>query len=95
MAGRDRSLDLKYRRNGHRTIRKAYQQRMDEGKVYRCWRCRRVLDPNAWDLGHDDNDPNLYRGPECRPCNRAAGARKGNATRARPSQPRPPRRMDL
>ena len=48
----------------------------------RCWRCGLpILPGQPWDLGHDDDNPALYRGPEHAKCSRAAGARKGNARR--------------
>jgi hypothetical protein len=41
-----------------------------------CARCGIELVPGEkWDLGHDDDDPSLYAGPEHAACNRAAGAR--------------------
>lgn len=47
-----------------------------------CWRCGRpILPGQPWDLGHDDDNPALYRGPEHARCSRQAGARKGNARR--------------
>jgi hypothetical protein len=48
----------------------------------RCWRCSLpILPGQPWDLGHDDDNPAVYRGPEHARCSRAAGARKGNARR--------------
>jgi hypothetical protein len=48
----------------------------------RCWRCGYpILPGQPWDLGHDDDNPALYRGPEHARCSRQAGARKGNARR--------------
>lgn len=42
-----------------------------------CWRCGEHITPDQlWDLGHDDRDKALYRGPECRPCNRATSGRR-------------------
>jgi hypothetical protein len=47
-----------------------------------CWRCGfPILPGQPWDLGHDDDNPAVYRGPEHARCSRAAGARKGNARR--------------
>jgi hypothetical protein len=48
----------------------------------RCWRCGLpILAGQPWDLGHDDDNPALYRGPEHARCSRQAGARKGNQRR--------------
>jgi hypothetical protein len=44
-----------------------------------CWRCGYRIPPGSlWDLGHDDQDRSVYRGPEHRRCNRAAAARAKN-----------------
>jgi len=51
----------------HQRLRAEYQWLMDHGEPYNCWRCRRpILPGQPWDLGHDDYDRNLYRGPEHR-----------------------------
>lgn len=65
----------------HDRLRATYQQRMDAGERFTCWRCESLgkphsIDPNTWDLGHDDHDRTAYRGPECRSGNRATAARK-------------------
>ena len=33
----------------------------------------------AWDLGHDDYDRSIYRGPEHARCNRSAAASRGQS----------------
>lgn len=66
----------------HQRERQRWQRIIDrEGAT--CWRCRRPIPigSRSWDLGHHDQDRTRYMGPECPPCNRAAGARKGNARR--------------
>src|SRR3954453_9917742 len=41
-----------------------------------CWRCGKlVASHHAWDLGHDDMDRTIIRGPEHAGCKRSAGAR--------------------
>jgi hypothetical protein len=63
----------------HQAIRRALEPYVPGS---RCWRCGRpILEGQPWDLGHDDDDPTLYRGPEHARCSRQAGARKGNARR--------------
>lgn len=59
----------------HRKRRAALAHRVEAGLVD-CWRCRRRIEPGEpWDLGHDDDDPRIYRGPEHRACNRATAGR--------------------
>lgn len=70
--------------HAHRRLRAALAPVVATGTVV-CWRCGLLIAGDApWDLGHDDEDPTRKtKGPEHRgPCNRAAGARKGNAKRA-------------
>jgi hypothetical protein len=48
----------------------------------RCWRCSQPIAPDQpWDLGHADDDPNVYRGPECTDCNRSTSTRRKNERR--------------
>lgn len=59
----------------HRKLRARYQRRMDAGERFACWRCGCDINPRAWQLGHDDLDRTLWRGPECPPCNLATAGR--------------------
>jgi hypothetical protein len=62
--------------NAHQKLRKRIATLVARGGAV-CWRCRRPILPGTpWDLGHDDYDRRVYRGPEHRYCNRSAGARK-------------------
>ena len=61
---------------GHRKLRNAYARRMAAGETFTCWRCGATINPDAWHLGHDDNDRSIYRGPECIPCNLATSTRR-------------------
>jgi hypothetical protein len=66
----------------HKLLRKQWAPLVATGEV-RCWRCREFIAPGEpWDLGHDDHDRTLYRGPECRKCNRSTAARNGADQRA-------------
>lgn len=60
----------------HDRLRAAYQRAMDRGRRFNCWRCGKPIDPNAWDLGHDDADRSVTRGPECVKCNRGTASRR-------------------
>jgi hypothetical protein len=60
----------------HRKLREQVAKLVVAGAAT-CWRCGRSIAPwEPWDLGHDDWNRSVYRGPEHRSCNRAAGARK-------------------
>lgn len=51
----------------HQKLRAEYKQRMAKGEQFTCWRCGLLVDPSMpWDLGHDDHDRSIYRGPEHR-----------------------------
>lgn len=59
----------------HRRLRARWARKVATGTVA-CWRCGERLNPlEPWDLGHDDNDRSITRGPECLPCNRGTATR--------------------
>lgn len=71
----------------HRALRSQLTLSVEAG-VVDCWRCGKRIKPgSAWDLGHDDHDTTVYRGPECHGCNRS--------TRSRAAKARPRRRWVL
>jgi len=60
---------------GHQALRRAWAPIVATGRVD-CWRCGlRIRPGKPWDLGHDDRDRNVYRGPEHRECNRGTMAK--------------------
>ena len=60
----------------HRALRRRLAITVASGRAV-CWRCGLVILPgSSWDLGHDDHNRSIYRGPEHRHCNRSAAARK-------------------
>lgn len=74
----------------HRRLRVVWAARVAAGGVC-CARCGGVIVPGSrWDLGHTD-DRSGWVGPEHASCNRAAGARVGNARRGRQRLGRPSR----
>lgn len=73
-----RARAAKYRSVEHKRQRAAGQALVDAGVAY-CWRCRGWIAPGSrWHVGHDDDDPTMYRGPEHASCNLKAAARKGS-----------------
>jgi hypothetical protein len=51
----------------HQTLRAGYVARMAAGEQFMCWRCGGWINPALpWDLGHDDHDRTITRGPEHR-----------------------------
>lgn len=78
----------------HQTLRRYWTPYVNAGLVT-CWRCNRLIQPGTpWDLGHDDHDRSVYRGPEHAHCNRSAAALKGNKSPKRKHgatwRPQPP-----
>jgi len=63
--------------HAHRSLRKAFIPEVLAGKAT-CWRCGEPIKPDeAWDLGHDDDDRTMYRGPEhANRCNRSEAGRR-------------------
>ena len=59
----------------HQAVRADWKLDVDALRV-NCWRCGELIVPDyslkcdGWDLGHDDLDRSVYRGPEHRACNR-------------------------
>ena len=76
---RDRARGTRQERGydaAHDRLRADYQARMDQGEAFECWRCAELgrphrVDPGDWHLGHDNDDRNVYRGPQCPPSNLA------------------------
>lgn len=60
----------------HDRLRRRWAPRVARG-VVDCWRCgERITPGQPWDVGHDDVDRAITRGPEhADRCNRAAGGR--------------------
>ena len=76
---RDRARGTRQERGydaAHDRLRANYQQRMDRGERFACWRCNKPINPQAWVLGHDDFDRSIHRGPECPACNYATSGRR-------------------
>lgn len=70
-----RGYNAEYRRQ--RTLAR---QQVDQGGVT-CWRCRQPINPGEpFDLGHDDNNRDIIRGPEHPKCNRATNTRRARTT---------------
>lgn len=66
--------------SSHQAERKRWEPLVQAGGIV-CRRCDQPIEPAApWDLGHND-ERTAWTGPEHQACNRAAGARAGNANR--------------
>lgn len=58
--------------------RRVWVRMVATGEV-NCWRCLSPILPGAaFDLGHDDNDRSIIRGPEHPGCNRSAAGRSAH-----------------
>lgn len=74
--GRKRKTSARGYGSAHQKLRKQLAPEVEAGGV-RCWRCGDPIRPGErWDLGHDDHDRNIYRGPEHVACNRSTANRK-------------------
>lgn len=62
----------------HDRRRRALVARINAGETIRCIDCGVRLTPATLDLGHTE-DRSGYRGPQCAPCNRSDGGRRGRA----------------
>jgi formate-dependent nitrite reductase cytochrome c552 subunit len=72
--------------NTHQQLRKRVAKQIAAGTAV-CWRCGQpVLPWMLWDLGHDDYDRSIWRGPEHRHCNRSAAATRNNRLRGKRSK---------
>ena len=83
MASRPRAVRDRATRYGpeYRKVRAQWAPMVAQGQVT-CWRCGEFIPVGAaWDLGHDDGNAGVIRGPEHARCNRGAAARKVNAMR--------------
>lgn len=79
----------------HQRARRRAARLVAAGNAY-CWRCLAAgrsreqawIAPDApWDLGHDDRDRSITRGPEHQRCNRGTSSRR--PPRARPVEQHP------
>ena len=62
----------------HDALRAQWAPRVATGTV-KCWRCGQTIPAGTpWDLGHDDTDRRVHRGPEHPACNRSAGGRQAH-----------------
>jgi hypothetical protein len=84
------STNSRGRTTAERGYGRAHQQRRAQlAPIVRsgratCWRCGKQIGANEpWDLGHDDHDRSIYRGPECRRCNRGTMKRASHSRRRR------------
>jgi hypothetical protein len=74
--------------------RREWEQRIAAGERVLCWRCldehgvKTVITVDTpWDLGHDDADRAIVRGPECRGPNRATSSRRPSKYRKAEQHP--------
>ncbi|MFV8319925.1 hypothetical protein [Mycobacterium sp. 23] len=69
----------------HQKARQKLKPIVEAGQVV-CWRCNEPIQPwEHWDLGHDDEHRDHYRGPEHSECNRGKRKRRGAARERAPA----------
>ena len=64
----------------HQRESRRWKAKVRAGELVLCWRCEQpITDPDDCDLGHDDLDRTITRGPEhARACNRSAAGKKSH-----------------
>ena len=63
----------------HTAESRAWKRKVAAGEPVTCWRCREpITDPLDLDLGHDDYDRSIVRGPEHASCNRSAAGKSSH-----------------
>lgn len=71
----------------HQRLREKWKLKVDRGGVT-CWRCGELITAGEpWDLGHDDRDRAVTRGPEHAACNRATASHQPARERPTGSHP--------
>ena len=71
----------------HQRLRAMVAPLVAAGKAI-CWRCGERIEPGApWDLGHSDEDRNIYNGPEHRGRECKAGGNRATAGRRNGARP--------
>lgn len=62
--------------SAHTTESRRWKRRIATGERVLCWRCGEpITNPAEMDLGHDDSDKTIVRGPEHAKCNRSTAGR--------------------
>lgn len=81
--------------------RRVYERRMARGEVFTCWRCAELgrphpVDPSpgAWQLGHDNDDRTIIRGPQCAASNLDTSRTSMGAASQIGGPSSPPERID-
>jgi hypothetical protein len=73
--------------HAHQRLRKKAAGRVAAG-LENCWRCGKPIHPDEdWDLGHDDHDRSITRGPEHLKCNRGTKSRQPQRKRSAEAHP--------